>query len=73
MEECIERACTRLGVERIDLAQLYFHRYDIGFNAPSCVDAALYLQDLQAKGKIRAIGATNFDTEHLALMTDAGM
>ena len=37
------------------------------------VDAALHLADLQAKGVIRNIGATNFDVPRLAAITDAGV
>jgi aryl-alcohol dehydrogenase-like predicted oxidoreductase len=36
------------------------------------VDAALFLTDLKAAGKIKAVGLTNFDTKHVAEMVDAG-
>ena len=36
------------------------------------VDAALYLTDAKAAGKIGAVGLTNFDTKRMAEMVDAG-
>ena len=40
--------------------------------AKGYVDAALYLTELKAAGKIKAVGVTNFDTERVAQMVDAG-
>jgi diketogulonate reductase-like aldo/keto reductase len=31
-----------------------------------------HLQELKEQGKIKNIGLTNFDTEHMALLIDAG-
>ncbi len=60
--------CTRLGVEALDLVQ--FHWWDYG--VPGCIDAAGWLDDLRAAGKIRHLGVTNFDTPTLAALLDAG-
>ncbi len=65
----IERSLKRLGVDRLDLVQ--FHWWD--FNTPGYVETALVLKALQDEGKIRNIGTTNFDTEHLEELLDAGV
>lgn len=41
-----------------------WHRY---------VDAAKYLAEVQAAGKLQHIGVTNFDVQHLQQITDAGV
>jgi aryl-alcohol dehydrogenase-like predicted oxidoreductase len=69
LERIIDRSLQRLGVERLDLVQLHWWDYDI----PGVVDAAMHLQALQRAGKIHQLGATNFDTAHLAAMLDAGV
>jgi aryl-alcohol dehydrogenase-like predicted oxidoreductase len=65
----IERSLTRLRVETLDLVQ--FHWWD--FNIPGYVQTAQMLQELQAEGKIRLIGVTNFDTRHLSELLEAGV
>lgn len=65
----IERSLNRLGVERLDLVQ--FHWWD--FNTPGYVQTALVLKQLQKEGKIRNVGVTNFDTEHLDELISAGV
>ena len=57
----VDRSLTNLAVERLDLVQLHWWDYDI----PGYVDAARWLHDLERRGKIRHVGATNFDAEHL--------
>lgn len=37
------------------------------------MDAALYLADCQAAGKVAHIGVTNFDVPRLQAMTEAGV
>jgi aryl-alcohol dehydrogenase-like predicted oxidoreductase len=46
------------------------HRHDYGNK--NYVPAALHLAELQAKGKIKHLGVTNFDVPRLAEMVDAG-
>ena len=58
----------RLGVNRLDLVQMYWNDY----GQKGYVDAALYLTDAKAAGKIGAVGLTNFDTKRMAEMVDAG-
>jgi aryl-alcohol dehydrogenase-like predicted oxidoreductase len=69
LEATIDRSLRRLGVERLDLVQFHWWDYDI----PGAVDAALHLHDMQRAGKIHHLGATNFDTPHIAAMLDAGV
>jgi Aldo/keto reductase family len=64
----VDTARQRLGVNKIDLMQLYWADYSI----PRYVDAALYLTELQAAGVLGAVGVTNMDVPRLAEMVDAG-
>ena len=68
-ERIIDRSLRRLNRERLDLVQ--FHWWDYG--VPRCVEVAGHLVRLREKGKIRHIGVTNFDTDHLAGLIDAGI
>ncbi|HVW67433.1 MAG TPA: aldo/keto reductase [Steroidobacteraceae bacterium] len=68
-EHIIDRSLQRLGLERLDLVQMHWWNYEI----PGCVEMALMLKELQAKGKIDLIGATNFDTAHMRKMFAAGV
>ncbi|MBN2553436.1 MAG: aldo/keto reductase [Spirochaetales bacterium] len=65
----VDRSLQRLGVERLDLVQFHWWDYDV----PGCSEAALALDELRAAGKVRLVGLTNFDTEHLRLILDAGV
>jgi aryl-alcohol dehydrogenase-like predicted oxidoreductase len=67
-ERIIDRSLTRLGVERLDLVQFAWWDYSV----PRYVDVCLHLVDLQKAGKIRFIGATNFNASSLGEMLDAG-
>ena len=64
----VDLPCRRLGVDSIDLVQMYWNDYSL----KGYVDAALFLTDLKAAGKIKAVGLTNFDTKRVAEMVDAG-
>lgn len=68
-EQIIDRSLKRLGVERLDLVQFAWWDYQF----PGYVETALHLQELQAAGKIRYLGITNFDTSHVAELNDAGV
>jgi aryl-alcohol dehydrogenase-like predicted oxidoreductase len=68
-ESVIDRSLQRLGVERLDVVQMHWWNYEI----PGNVGMALMLQELQAKGKIDLIGATNYDTAHMREMFTAGV
>jgi len=65
----IDRSLQRLGVERLDLVQ--FHWWD--FDIPGYVEAAATLDKLRQRGKIRHVGATNFDVDHLAEIVNEGI
>ncbi len=69
IEAGIDRSLLRIGVERLDLVQFHWWDYEV----PGVLEALHHLSELQAKGKIRHIGLTNFDLEHLALFVQAGI
>lgn len=65
----VHTSLKRLQTERLDLVQ--FHWWD--YAVPGSVEAALWLKELQAEGKIDRIGGTNFDTPHTAELVSAGI
>ncbi|HEY7734998.1 MAG TPA: aldo/keto reductase [Nitrososphaera sp.] len=65
----VQRSLQRMGTETLDLVQ--FHWWD--YNNPYYIDALKYLSDLRDEGKIRHIGLTNFDTERMQIMKEAGL
>jgi aryl-alcohol dehydrogenase-like predicted oxidoreductase len=65
----IDLSLHRLGMERLDLVQ--YHWWDYGI--PGCIEGALWLAELQKQGKIRLIGATNFNTIQTAALLNAGV
>lgn len=65
----VDRSLRRLKQDRLDLVQ--FHWWD--YSIPGYVDAALWLSELQKKGKVRHIGVTNFDAARLRELLDAGV
>lgn len=68
-ESIIDRSLMRLNRETLDLVQFHWWDYDV----PGCIETAGDLLRLKEKGKIRNIGVTNFDTEHLKELVDAGI
>ena len=69
VQAAVDRARSRLGVERIDLLQFHTWAYD----DPSWMDALFHLQDLKQEGAIGALGLTNFDAAHLRVACAAGV
>ena len=69
VEAVIDRSLSRLGVERLDLVQFSWWDYAI----PRYVEVAQWLAELRDAGKIRHVGATNFDTPRMREMLDAGV
>jgi aryl-alcohol dehydrogenase-like predicted oxidoreductase len=65
----VQRSLRRMGTETLDLVQ--FHWWD--YNNPYYIDALKYLSDLRDEGKIKHIGLTNFDTERMQIMKEAGL
>lgn len=68
-ERVIDRSLSRLGLERLDLVQ--FHWWDYG--VPGYLDTLETLVELKAQGKIREIGLTNFDADHVSEILDHGI
>jgi aryl-alcohol dehydrogenase-like predicted oxidoreductase len=65
----IKRSLERMRASTIDLLQ--FHWWDYG--NPYYIDALKYLSELRDEGRIRCLGLTNFDTERMEIMNDAGI
>ncbi|HEY9398658.1 MAG TPA: aldo/keto reductase [Nitrososphaeraceae archaeon] len=65
----IETSLSRMRVSTLDLLQLHWWDYNI----PYYMDALKYLSDLKDQGIIRHLGLTNFDTEHLQMITDSDL
>jgi aryl-alcohol dehydrogenase-like predicted oxidoreductase len=69
VEEAVGVSLSRMGTDRLDLLQ--FHWWD--YADESYLDALKHLADLRHEGKIRHVALTNFDTERLRIITDAGI
>jgi len=67
--ENIDISLRRMQVEQIDLLQ--FHWWD--YRDRNYLEALQFLAQLQQEGKIKHLALTNFDTEHLKIITDAGI
>ena len=68
VEAVIDQSLRRLRMDTLDLVQ--FHWWD--YLVPGCIEAALWLKELQQNGKINLLGGTNFDTPHSASLIAAG-
>ncbi len=68
-ESIIDRSLQRLHKSYLDVVQFHWWDYEV----PGMIQTAGYLQELQKKGKIRHVSVTNFDTDHLKLLVDAGI
>lgn len=68
-EKIIDRSLKRLNKETLDIVQ--FHWWD--YSVDGMIDVCSHLVKLQEKGKILNIGGTNFDTENLKKLLDAGI
>ena len=67
--DAIDRSLRRLGVERLDMVQFHWWRYEL----PGCTEMLETLLELQRSGKIRLLGVTNFDTPHLERLLKPGV
>lgn len=65
----IDRSLARLGVDSLDLVQLHWWDYDV----PGYVEAAGWLDEARRAGKIRHLGLTNFDRQHVTEIAAAGI
>jgi len=69
VEDAIEISLRRMRVESLDLLQ--FHWWD--YRDDAYLDALKHLADLQQEGRIKHLALTNFDTDHLRLITERGI
>ncbi len=69
VESVIDQSLHRLKTERLDLVQFHWWDYD----QTRWIETANWLEELRRAGKIRNIGGTNFDTEHMTAIIDGGV
>jgi len=69
VREGVRQRLERLGVSRVDLLQFHWWQY----RHPGYLDAMLELEQLRREGRIRQLGVTNFDTDHLRLLVKHGI
>lgn len=69
VEQNVDKALRRMDTETLDLLQ--FHWWDYGDER--YLEALGHLSDLRDQGKIRHLGLTNFDTDHLQKIIEAGI
>lgn len=69
VEENIDISLRRMNVKSLDLMQFHWWEY----RDPNYLDALQYMVELQNAGKIKHLALTNFDTEHLQIITAAGI
>ena len=69
VRNAVDVSLSRMDVQEIDLLQ--FHWWD--YRNESYLLALTYLSELCQEGKVRYIGLTNFDTDHLEKVIDQGI
>ncbi len=69
VEAAIDISRRRMAVNTLDMLQ--FHWWD--YADRNYLDALKHLADLQSEGKIQHLALTNFDTERLRIITEAGI
>jgi aryl-alcohol dehydrogenase-like predicted oxidoreductase len=69
VESIIDQSLRRLKTERLDLVQFHWWDYD----QPLWLETANWLEELRRAGKIRNVGGTNFDTEHMTAIIESGV
>jgi aryl-alcohol dehydrogenase-like predicted oxidoreductase len=69
VEQNIDISLKRMGVETLDLIQFHWWEY----RDKNYLDALAYMAELQKEGKIKHLALTNFDTEHLKIITQSGI
>ncbi|MBD2435035.1 MULTISPECIES: aldo/keto reductase [Fischerella] len=69
VEENINISLRRMNVTSLDLMQFHWWEY----RDPNYLEALKYMAELQTEGKIKHLALTNFDTEHLQIIVDAGI
>ncbi len=69
VERVIDTSRQRLNLECLDLVQFHWWAYDV----PGWLETAGWLKELHDEGKIGKISGTNFDTDHIQAIVDAGV
>jgi aryl-alcohol dehydrogenase-like predicted oxidoreductase len=69
VESVIDTSLKRLNLERLDLVQFHWWAYDID----GWLQTAAWLKELQQAGKIDKVSGTNFDSDHVTALVDAGI
>jgi len=69
VEQAVDTSRRRMAMSSLDLLQ--FHWWD--YQDPLYLDALQHLADLRVQGKLKHLGLTNFDTEHLAVIAEQGI
>lgn len=69
VRQAVERSLQRMDVPVLDLLQFHWWEY----RDRAYLDALRHLADLRDEGLLRHLGLTNFDTERLRLIRDAGI
>lgn len=69
IDAAVDRSLRRLGVERLDLLQFHWWNYDVE-GLDKLIDRLCHAQ---RAGKIRLLGATNFNTAQVRRILDSGM
>ena len=69
VERAVDVSRRRMNCDSLDMLQFHWWDYDDG----RYLDALRHLADLQSEGRIRHLALTNFDTEHLEIINDAGI
>jgi aryl-alcohol dehydrogenase-like predicted oxidoreductase len=69
VQRIVDRSLERLGVEALDLVQLYWWRDEV----PGMEQMAVWLTELVQDGKIRHLGATNLSVPRLRRVAEAGV
>ena len=68
VEYYIDQSLHKMNTDSLDLIQ--FHWWD--YNNPSYLEALVNLSNLQAEGKIKHLGLTNFDTKRIKIISERG-
>lgn len=69
VERIVDRSLRRLGVEALDLVQLYWWHDEV----PGMEQTAVWLEGLVRAGKVLHVGATNLSVPRLRRIADAGV
>jgi aryl-alcohol dehydrogenase-like predicted oxidoreductase len=69
VEKNVALSLRRMDVETLDLLQFHWWEY----RKANYLEALTHLSELRDEGKIRHLALTNFDTEHLKIITENGI